>query len=139
MKQNLFAQHQTIKTEHPNALIFLYVGSFYEVLAIDAFIINQLLNFKISSRGIGNKKSVPMCGIPLDHAKSHARNLNKMGYKVVFAKLQSKLRFKRRMGVVQESLVNGEIDFEQGKQIWASYIGHLRHGHTYWLQRRQRR
>ena len=84
MKQNLFDQYESIKADHPNALIFLHVGSFYEVLAIDAFIINKLLGFKIGSRGIGNKKYVPMCGIPIKHAKIHTEKLNNLGYTVVF-------------------------------------------------------
>jgi len=53
-------------------------------------------------------------------------------------KTQSKLRFKRRIRHVKKSLTTGQIDLKEAKQIWASYKGHLKHGHTYRLEVRSR-
>jgi len=86
MKKNLFAQYEEFKAAYPNAIIFLYVGSFYEVLAIDAFIVHQLLGFKIGNRGIGNHQYVPMCGIPIKYATDHAKKLTEQGFRVVFTR-----------------------------------------------------
>ena len=86
MKKNLFAQYEEFKAAYPNAIIFLYVGSFYEVLAIDAFIVHQLLGFKIGNRGVGNHQYVPMCGIPIKYATEHAKKLNEKGFRVAFTR-----------------------------------------------------
>jgi len=33
----------------------------------------------------------------------------------------------------KDAFINGVIDLSEAKQVWASYKGHLAHGHTYLL------
>jgi len=49
-------------------------------------------------------------------------------------KVQSKLRFKRRLRKMQDDYTNGKIELEEVKSILASYKGHFKHGHTYKLR-----
>jgi len=48
-------------------------------------------------------------------------------------KRQSKLRFQRRVKAANQAFFYGEIELKETLQVWASYKGHLKHGHTYLL------
>ena len=49
-------------------------------------------------------------------------------------KVQSKIRYKRRLVKLQKDYADGLIDLDKVKNVLASYKGHLMHGHTYKLK-----
>lgn len=76
------AQFKQLKAMNPNAVIFLYVGTFYNLLGIDALVGHDLLGLKVGVRAIGDGKNVPKVGVPIIAGLDYARKLADLGFRV---------------------------------------------------------
>jgi DNA mismatch repair protein MutS len=61
-------QYLDIKRDHPDCLIFLRIGEFYEVLFDDAVAASTALNIALTTR---SGTQIPMCGVPAQSFPSH--------------------------------------------------------------------
>src|SRR3989339_441643 len=74
-------QYQEVKKKHPDCLIMLRMGDFYEMFYEDAITASKELEITLTSRGQGEKKA-PLAGIPFHAMESYLGKLIKKGYKV---------------------------------------------------------
>ena len=74
-KITMYDQWSKFKELHPNAIILFRTGRFYEMLEIDAYITNQLINIEMAYRKKGRGGKVPMTGFPPDGILKHTAKL----------------------------------------------------------------
>ena len=60
----LYRQYLEAQKVNPQAVVFLRVGDFYEVMGENARIVAEELDLTLTSRNIGLPERIPMCGIP---------------------------------------------------------------------------
>lgn len=77
-------QYQTIKSQHPNCLLFFRLGDFYEMFDQDAKTAAQELNLTLTTRDRNKppEERTPMCGVPYHSAEAYIARLVSKGYKV---------------------------------------------------------
>lgn len=75
-------QFKQLREMNPNTIIFLYLGTFYNLLGIDAMIGHEVLGLKLGVRAIGNGKSVPKAGVPITAGLTYGRKLRDLGFQV---------------------------------------------------------
>lgn len=74
-RENLIDQYNRLQAEHPDDLILLRVGDFYEAFGDNAEILHKELMLTLTSRD-----TVPMAGFPHHALESHSDILQKLGY-----------------------------------------------------------
>lgn len=74
-------QYHEAKTAHPDCLIMLRMGDFYEMFYEDAVTASRELEITLTSRGKGDKKA-PLAGIPFHALETYLGRLVKKGHKV---------------------------------------------------------
>lgn len=74
-------QYQEAKRAHPDCLILLRMGDFYETFYEDAVTAARELEITLTSRGKGDKKA-PLAGIPYHALEPYLARLIKKGHKV---------------------------------------------------------
>ena len=79
------AQWFAAKAEHPDALLFLRMGDFYELFFSDAEAAAAALDIVLSHRGEHNGVPIPMCGVPKHAAEAYLARLIRRGYRVAVA------------------------------------------------------
>ena len=75
----LMRQYQTIKAQHPEAILFFRVGDFYEMFFKDAEEASGLLGIVLTARGKAKGISIPLCGVPHHTATGYIAKLLKAG------------------------------------------------------------
>jgi DNA mismatch repair protein MutS len=78
----MLKQYHTIKSEHPDCILFYRLGDFYEMFYDDAKVASKILDLVLTSRGKGPNGKVPMCGIPYHAAENYIAKLIKAGKKI---------------------------------------------------------
>ncbi len=73
----LLAQHERIKAEYTDAILFFRLGDFYEMFNGDALEASAILNLTLTHR-----QQAPMCGVPWHASRSYIGRLLKAGKKV---------------------------------------------------------
>ncbi len=83
-KQHTPMMHQylSIKSDHPDALLFYRMGDFYELFFDDAKRAAPLLDITLTSRGSANGKPIPMCGVPFHAVDSYLAKLVQQGQSI---------------------------------------------------------
>ncbi|MGI9462236.1 MAG: DNA mismatch repair protein MutS [Alphaproteobacteria bacterium] len=81
----LMAQYQSLKSQHPDNLLFFRLGDFYELFFDDAIETASLLNLTLTRRGKQNDKPIPMCGVPYHAVDNYIAKLIAMGKKIALA------------------------------------------------------
>lgn len=79
---NLWQAYSSVKAEHSSAIVLYQVGDFYEVLGEDAYIAAEALDITLTTRNVGLKERVPMCGIPVKSGQTPLNMLLERGHDV---------------------------------------------------------
>ncbi|MBI2668355.1 DNA mismatch repair protein MutS [Candidatus Woesearchaeota archaeon] len=74
-------QYQEVKKAHPDCLVMLRMGDFYEMFYEDAITAARELEITLTSRGKGDKRA-PLAGVPFHALETYLGRLVKKGYKV---------------------------------------------------------
>jgi len=95
-------QYQEVKKVHPDCLVMLRMGDFYEMFYEDAVTASRELEITLTSRGKGDKRA-PLAGIPFHALDPYLGRLVKKGYKVaIVEQLEDP---KKAKGLVKRGLV----------------------------------
>lgn len=95
-------QYQEAKKQHPDCLVMLRMGDFYEMFYEDAVTASRELEITLTARGKGDKRA-PLAGIPFHALDSYLGRLVKKGYKVaIVEQLEDP---KKAKGLVKRGLV----------------------------------
>jgi DNA mismatch repair protein MutS len=78
----MMQQYLTIKSDHPDALLFYRMGDFYELFFDDAKEASDLLDITLTARGHAGSEPIPMCGVPYHAADGYLARLVKLGRSV---------------------------------------------------------
>ena len=78
----LMRQYQSIKKQHPNALLFFRLGDFYELFYDDAVVASKELQITLTARNKDRGTPVPMCGVPYHAADTYIARLVRRGFRV---------------------------------------------------------
>ncbi len=79
------AQWFRLKAEHPDALLFLRMGDFYELFFADAEAAAAALDIALTRRGEHGGAPIPMCGVPVHAADAYLSRLIRRGFRVAVA------------------------------------------------------
>ncbi len=74
-------QYRDIKRQHPDCLVILRMGDFYEMFYQDAVTAARELEIALTARGQGEKRA-PLAGVPYHALESYLAKLIRKGYKV---------------------------------------------------------
>src|SRR3989344_3501762 len=74
-------QYLDVKKAHPDCVVMLRMGDFYEMFYADAVTAARELEITLTARGKGEKKA-PLAGIPFHALEPYLGKLVKKGYKV---------------------------------------------------------
>ena len=78
----MMQQYLSIKSDHPDALLFYRMGDFYELFFDDAKEAADLLDITLTARGHTGSEPIPMCGVPYHAADGYLARLVKLGRSV---------------------------------------------------------
>ena len=71
----MYTRYQRHRDEHPNAVIVMRVGDFYEIFGESAAIASAPLDLTVVSRDFGLSERVPMIGFPYHRADAYIEKL----------------------------------------------------------------
>ena len=74
-------QYHEVKKAHPDCLVMLRMGDFFEMFYEDAITAARELEITLTARGKGEKRA-PLAGVPFHAMESYLGKLIKKGYKV---------------------------------------------------------
>ncbi|MDH4193555.1 MAG: DNA mismatch repair protein MutS, partial [Nitrospirota bacterium] len=75
----LMRQFQSVKAQHPDAIVFFRVGDFYEMFFEDAEEASKLLGIVLTARGKVKGEAIPLCGVPYHTSTGYIAKLLKAG------------------------------------------------------------
>ena len=81
----VMAQWFALKAKHPDALLFLRMGDFYELFFADAEAAASALDIALTARGEQAGAPIPMCGVPVHAAEAYLARLIRRGFRVAVA------------------------------------------------------
>lgn len=99
----MIQQYLTLKNKYPSAILFFRLGDFYETFFEDAKIASKTLQIVLTARDGGNKKKVPMAGIPHHAVEGYLAKLIRAGYKVAICEQMEDPR--KAKGLVKREVV----------------------------------
>lgn len=79
---SLLQQYFRIKAEHPDVLLAMQVGDFYEFYGEDAEIAARELEIVLTGREDGSNGRIPMAGVPIHAYERYFARLVQKGYRV---------------------------------------------------------
>ena len=95
-------QYQEVKKVHPDCLVMLRMGDFYEMFYADAVTAARELEITLTARGKGETRA-PLAGVPFHALETYLGRLVKKGYKVaIVEQLEDPKKVK---GLVKRGLV----------------------------------
>ncbi len=77
----MYRQWAQAKRDYPDVLILFRMGDFYEMFGPDAEVGARALELTLTSRQMGNKGRMPMCGVPHHAIDRYLRTLLQKGYR----------------------------------------------------------
>jgi len=77
----MYRQWARAKRDYPDVLMLFRMGDFYEMFGEDAEIGARVLELTLTSRGMGNKGRIPMCGVPHHAIGRYLKTLVEKGYR----------------------------------------------------------
>ncbi len=101
-------QYLSLKSEHPDALLFYRMGDFYELFFDDAIKASSILDIALTKRGKHGGQDIPMCGVPVHASESYLNRLIASGQRVAICEqLETPEEAKKRgyKSVVQRGVV----------------------------------
>lgn len=110
----MMAQYLSVKTAHPDCLLFYRMGDFYELFFDDALAASEALDITLTKRGRTNGDDIPMCGVPYHAFEPYLAKLIKSGFKVAICEQtetpdEAKERTKREGKPASKALVNRDV------------------------------
>ena len=78
----MMRQYLATKAEHPDCMLFMRMGDFFELFLEDAVEASKILGITLTSRNKGNADELPMAGVPHRSLQSHLPKLLERGIKV---------------------------------------------------------
>jgi DNA mismatch repair protein MutS len=75
-------QYQSIKRQHPDAILFFRMGDFYETFYEDAKIASRVLGIALTSRDKSSGEPIPLAGVPHHAVDTYLAKFVKAGYKI---------------------------------------------------------
>ncbi len=82
-KKTLAQQYYEIKNQYLDTIVMIQVGEFYQTYYNDAMILHRELSTKVIGKSIGEGRKIPVCGMPVKWGEYKAKELVKLGYKVL--------------------------------------------------------
>ena len=99
------AQWFTLKETHPDALLFLRMGDFYELFFADAAAAAAALDITLTHRGTYAGAPIPMCGVPIHAADAYLSRLIRRGYRVAVAEQMETARARTGSAPLRRAIV----------------------------------
>ncbi len=81
----MMAQYLSVKSQHPDALLFYRMGDFYELFFDDAVAAASALDIALTKRGKHLGEDISMCGVPYHAAEGYLLTLIRKGFRVAIA------------------------------------------------------
>ena len=81
----LFQQYFGLKNEHPNCVMLMRVGDFYEAYGEDAVTVARDAEIVLTAKEAGGGRKVPMSGVPFFSLDTYLRLLVSTGHRVALA------------------------------------------------------
>ncbi len=78
----MMQQYMSIKSEHPDSILFFRMGDFYEMFFDDAKRAASILEITLTSRNKNKDQPIPMCGIPHHSSALYIAKLIKKGQSI---------------------------------------------------------
>jgi DNA mismatch repair protein MutS len=75
-------QYLSLKSKHPNSILFFRLGDFYETFDEDAHIVSEVLDIVLTSRNVSKGARIPMAGIPHHAMENYLSRLIDKGHHV---------------------------------------------------------
>ena len=98
-----------LKKKHPDAIILMMLGEFYEAFEDDAKLVSDVCNVVLCSRKLGDKTRQPMAGFPQYAADAYVRELVDAGYRVALVEPeQTRLRAPEQLTMGLEAASAGD-------------------------------
>ncbi len=99
------AQWFRLKAEHPDALLFLRMGDFYELFFDDADAAASALSIALTKRGEHAGAPIPMCGVPMHAADAYLSRLIRRGFRVAVAEQMEEARHRTGKAPLKREIV----------------------------------
>ena len=99
----LFQQYFGLKKEHPNTIMLMRVGDFYEAYGQDAVTVARDAEIVLTAKEAGGGKKVPMSGVPFFSLDTYLRLLVSTGHRVALAEQLEDAR--QAKGLVRRGVV----------------------------------
>ena len=99
------AQWFDLKAVHPDALLFLRMGDFYELFFTDAEAAATALDIALTRRGEHQGAPIPMCGVPVHAAEAYLARLIRRGFRVAVAEQMEDPRARTGKGPLKRAVV----------------------------------
>ncbi|GIV12487.1 MAG: DNA mismatch repair protein MutS [Fimbriimonadales bacterium] len=132
----ILQQYFRIKAEHPDVLLAMQVGDFYEFYGEDAEIAARELEIVLTGREDGSNGRIPMAGVPIHAYERYFARLVQKGYRVAICdqiedpKLAKGLVKRRVTRVLTPGSVleDSMLDARSNNYLVAAVIGEPVHG-----------
>ena len=99
------AQWFALKSVHPDALLFLRMGDFYELFFEDAEAAAGALDIALTRRGEHQGVPIPMCGVPVHAAEAYLARLIRRGFRVAVAEQMEDPKARSGKGPLKREIV----------------------------------
>ncbi len=101
----VMAQWFAMKAAHPDALLFLRMGDFYELFFADAEAAAQALDIALTARGEHAGAPIPMCGVPVHAADAYLARLIRRGFRVAVGEQMEDPKTRAGKGPIRREVV----------------------------------
>ena len=78
----LYLQYMEVQKNYPNSVIAYRLGDFYEIFAVNAVKISEILGLTLTSRDCGLTERIPMIGFPYHSADNYFKMILENGYTI---------------------------------------------------------
>jgi DNA mismatch repair protein MutS len=99
------AQWFALKAEHPDALLFMRMGDFFEMFFDDAQAAASALDIALTQRGEHAGAPIPMCGVPVSNAELYLARLIRRGFRVAVAEQMEAADARAGRGPIRREIV----------------------------------
>jgi DNA mismatch repair protein MutS len=99
------AQWFRLKQAHPDALLFMRMGDFYELFFADAEAAAAALDIALTRRGEHEGEPIPMCGVPMHAAEAYLSRLIRRGFRVAVAEQMEPAKGRAGKGPLKREVV----------------------------------
>lgn len=94
----MYRQWAQAKRDYPDALILFRVGDFYEMFGEDAEVGARELQLTLTSRQMGNKGRIAMCGVPHHAIDRYLKTLIQKGHRAAICEQVEDPKKNQRIG-----------------------------------------